>query len=213
MNLRLHTSTIWLLVVGLLVLAPAGVSHGQQTPAKLAAADADRFEKKWLEIERYGARGASKSFQPDKARRTVLTEAETNAYLRLKIPSELPPGMVDPYISALGGGKVSARAVLDLDAVRRSTAKPTLDLAMLLTGRLPVTASGILRTRSGMATFELESAAIAGIPIPKSLLQLVVTHYSRSAEFPNGISLDAQFALRSGIREIDIQSRRAIIVQ
>lgn len=213
MNLRLHTSTIWLLVVGLLVLAPAGTSHGQQTPAKLAAADADRFEKKWLEIERYGARGAARPFQPDGPRRTVLTEAETNAYLRLRIPSELPPGMVDPYISALGGGRVSARAILDLDAVRRGAAKATLDLTMLLTGRLPVAASGILRTRSGMATFELESASIAGIPIPKSLLQLVVTHYSRSAEFPNGISLDAQFALRSGIREIDIQNRQAVIVQ
>jgi hypothetical protein len=121
--------------------------------------------------------------------------------------------MVDPYIAALGGGRVSAKAILDLDAVRRGAPKGTLEPTQLLTGRLPVSVTGVLRTRSGVATFELESASIAGIPIPKMLLQQVVNHYTRSAEHPDGVSLDAQFVLPAGIREIDIQTRQAVIVQ
>ena len=197
----------------MLVLSPARNSSGQQPSEQLSAADADRFEKKLLEITRYGAQMASKPFRPDRTRRTVVTEAETNAYLRLRIPSELPPGMVAPYLTAVGGGRVSARAVLDLDAVRRGNATATFDLSQLLTGRLPVAVTGVLKTQSGIATFELESASISGIPIPKTLLQQLVTYYSRSPEFPNGISLDGRFVLPVAIRQIDILSHQAVIVQ
>ncbi len=202
-----------LVVIGLLLLPPAGIAGGQQGSAPLSAADADRFDKKVVEIARYGAQVSTKPFRTMPARRTVVTDVETNSYLRLKIPTELPVGMVDPYVTALGAGRVSGKAILDLDAVRRGAAKGGFELAQLLTGRLPVSATGVLRTRSGIATFELESASIAGIPIPKSLLQQVVSHYTRSADHPGGVSLDAQYVLPAGIREIEIQTRQAVIVQ
>ena len=202
-----------LFVIGLLTLGPAGVAGGQQPQVPLSAADADRFDKKLIEITRYGAQAASTPFRAAGARRTVVTEAETNAYLRLKIPSELPVGMVDPYIAALGGGRVSAKAILDLDAVRRAGAKATFELAQLMTGRLPVSVTGVVRTRAGIATFELGSASLSGIPIPRVLLQQLVSHFTRSAEYPDGVGLDAQFVLPAGIREIDIQTGQAVIVQ
>jgi hypothetical protein len=209
----LRQRTASLFVIGLLILARAGVAGDQQPPAPLSAADADRFDKKLAEITGYGVLASSASFRPDRARRTVVTEAETNAYLRLKLGSTLPAGMVDPYIAALGGGRVSATAILDLDAVRRADVKGSLELSQWLTGRLPVGVTGVLRTRSGIATFDLESASIAGIPVPKVLLQQLVTHYTRSAEHPDGVGLDAQFVLPAGIREIDIQTHQAVIVQ
>ena len=49
--------------------------------------------------------------------------------------------------------------------------------------------------------------------MPKALLQQLVNYYTRSAEYPDGVSLDAQFVLPAGIREIDIQARQAVIVQ
>ncbi|MCX6544757.1 MAG: hypothetical protein NTV05_10145 [Acidobacteria bacterium] len=202
-----------LFVIGLLVLAPIEVAAGQRLPAPLSAADADRFDKKLVEITNYGVRTSSGRFRPAAARRTVVTEAETNAYIRLKIASTLPAGMVDPYVTALGGGRVSATATLDLDAVRRSEARGGLELSQLLTGRLPVSVTGVLRTRAGIATFDMESASIAGIPIPKGLLQQLVSYYTRSAEHPGGVGLDAQFVLPVGIREIDVQTHQAVIVQ
>ena len=126
--------TASLLVIGLLALAPVGVAADQRPPAPLSAADADRFDKKLVEITRYGAGTSPRRFRPAGARRTLVTEAETNAYIRLRIASTLPVGMVDPYITALGGGRVSGTAILDLDAVRRSEARGALELAQLLTG-------------------------------------------------------------------------------
>ena len=192
---------------------PAGLAAVQQQAAALTAADADRFERKYQDINRYGAQTQGQAFRPDRARRTVLTEAETNSYLRFKSQRDMPKGMVDPCISALGGGRLTATAVLDLDAVRQSSDRGSFDLIQLLSGRLPVTLTGVLRTRNGIATFGLESSSIAGIPVPKMLLQQVVAYYSRSPEHPNGIGLDDQFVMPFGIREIDVQLRQAVVVQ
>jgi hypothetical protein len=49
--------------------------------------------------------------------------------------------------------------------------------------------------------------------VPKSLLQELVSYYTRSAANPDGYSLDAPFALTGGIREITVESKRAIIIQ
>jgi hypothetical protein len=109
---------------------------------------------------------------------------------------------------------VSGRAVVDLDAVRKSK-KPTslLDPMNYLFGRLPVTATGTLKTSEGVGRFELESASAGSIPIPKVLLQEIVSYYSRTRENPAGLSLDDPFALPARIREIQVERGQAIIVQ
>jgi hypothetical protein len=59
----------------------------------------------------------------------------------------------------------------------------------------------------------LESASAGSIPIPKMLLQEIISHYSRTAENPAGLSLDDPFPLPSRIREIQVERGQAIIVQ
>ena len=82
-----------------------------------------------------------------------------------------------------------------------------------LMGKLPVTATGVLKTSDGVGRFELESAAISRVPVPKILLQEIVSYYSRTPENPAGIGLDDPFALPARIREIQVQRGQAIIVQ
>ena len=122
--------------------------------------------------------------------------------------------LFDPYVAILGSGRVSGRAVVDLDAVRKQK-NPTslLDPMNYLMGKLPVTATGVLKTSNGVGRFELESAAISRVPVPKILLQEIVSYYSRTPENPAGISLDDPFALPARIREIQVQRGQAIIVQ
>jgi hypothetical protein len=147
-------------------------------------------------------------------RRTTVTENEVNSYLVYDAREQLPTGVVEPSISILGEGRLSARAVVDLDAVRREK-NPTslLDPMNYLMGKVPVTATGLLKTGNGVAHLELESAAISRLPIPKFLLQEIVSYYSRSASNPAGINLDDPFALPARIREIQVQRGQAIIVQ
>ena len=153
--------------------------------------------------------------RPTKAgQRIMVTENEVNSYLVFEAPSQLPTGVVDPSVAILGPGRLSGRAVVDLDAVRKAK-NPTslLDPMNYLMGRLAVTAVGRLTTANGVGHFDLESSSVGSVPIPKILLQEIVSYYSRSAEKPGGISLDDPFPLPARIREIQVERGQAIIVQ
>ena len=147
-------------------------------------------------------------------RRTIVTEGEVNSYLQYDAGSQIPAGVVEPSIAILGAGKLSGRAVVDLDAVRKAR-NPTSfwDPMSYLTGRLPVTAIGMLKTANGTGQFILESAAVAGVPIPKIVLQEIVSYYSRTPANPSGIGLDDPFALPSRIREIQVDRGQAVVIQ
>ena len=146
--------------------------------------------------------------------RTPITEQEVNAYLAYEMAGGLPSGVVQPSVSILGPGRLAAKATVDLDQVRRER-NPTsmLDPFYYLTGRVPVGATGMLRSRAGVAQFDLQSADVGGVPVPKFVLQQIVTHYSRSTEMPEGLSLDAPFTLPAEIQEIQVERGQAVVVQ
>lgn len=161
--------------------------------------------------ERAGKPAASPRKPP---RRTVITENEVNAYFMFDAARDLPTGVVSPWISIVGPGRVSGRALVDLDAVRReSPPRSLLDPKNLLMGRLPLMATGVLTTSNGTGRFALESASVGNVPLPKLLLQEIVGYYSRSAGKPGGISMDDPFMLPAGIREIQVTRGQAVIIQ
>ena len=88
-----------------------------------------------------------------------------------------------------------------------------LDPTSYITGRLPVTASGILHTQNGKGRFALETAEVSGIPIPKTFLQEIVSFYTRTDDNPRGINIDDEFELPAEIRRIGVDKGRAIVVQ
>jgi hypothetical protein len=190
------------------VLALAAAIAAAASDARPQRRDADLLKQKVAAINAFGER-------PAKQRRsTTVTESEVNAYLVYDSHNDLPVGVVEPSVTILGTGRVSGRAVVDLDAVRKDK-KPTsmLDPMNYLSGRLPITASGVLTTSNGVGRFALESAAVSGIPIPKMVLQEIVGYYSRTPQNPAGISLDDPFALPARIREIHVEKGQAVVVQ
>lgn len=176
--------------------------------ARVSKRDAALLKQKVAVIALTGERPVK---QP---RRTLVTENEVNAYLAYDAARDLPAGVVDPSVAILGTGRLSGRAIVDLDAVRKSS-NPTsmLDPMSYLTGRVPITATGVLTTNNGVGRFQLESASISSVPVPKMILQQIVSYYSRTPEYPRGIGLDDPFALPARIREIQVQRGQAVIVQ
>jgi hypothetical protein len=71
----------------------------------------------------------------------------------------------------------------------------------------------VLRTRNGRGQFELQSASVSGVPLPKFLLQEIVSHYTRAEDRPNGIRLDDPFTLPASIKQIDVGQGQAVVVQ
>jgi len=188
---------------------------------RLTKQDADRCQGKLSRITAFANPPATASAKATsataavaaKAQTTQLTDAELNSYLRYHLRDQVPVGIVEPTLNALGDGRVSGGATIDLDAVRKSRQRGWTDPLNYLTGSLPLTASGVLITQNGKGRFQLESAALSGISIPKSLVQELLSHYSKTAENPAGISLDDPFELPARIKEIRVGRGEAMVLQ
>jgi hypothetical protein len=178
--------------------------------ARLTKQEADQFSAK---LSRNVQTGNVKTLKGTPGQTTQITDNELNAYFKYNAQSQIPVGIVDPTINALGDGRVGGRAVVDLDAVRKQKQRGWLDPLGYMTGRLPITATGRLATRDGVGVFTLESAEISGVTIPKTVLQELLSYYSRTKENPNGINMDDPFELPARIREIRVGRATATIVQ
>ena len=176
---------------------------------QLSKALADRFQAKLTQIEKNGAVPAKRSA----ARITPISDGEVNSYLRFLAGKQVPVGIADPILHAAGDGRVTGRAVVDLDAVRTQKKRTWSDPLAYLSGHLPVSAQGTLTTTNGVGRFNLESADISGVTVPKSLMQDLLTYYSKSPERPNGINMDDPFQLPSAIKEIKVGVGTTTVVQ
>lgn len=193
------------LAVGLVLLSVQPQGQG-----RLLKADGDRFQVKLARIVTLGntPRTAKRAAQS-----TVVSDSEVNAYLKYHAQAQIPVGIVEPTLNAHDNGLVSGRAIVDLDAVRTQRERGWLDPMGYLTGRLPLTARGRLTTQNGVGRFVLESAELSGVTVPKTLVQELLSFYSRTSADPDGINMDDPFPLPAQIREIRVAPGATTIVQ
>jgi hypothetical protein len=186
----------------------AAVAAGGQAP--LSKTDASRFQTKLSQIEKNGEQPRKPPAAP---RSTQISDGEVNAYFKFLAGAQVPVGITDPALHAAGNGRITGEATVDLDAVRTQKKRAWTDPLAYLMGRLPVTAAGTLTTQNGVGRFQLESAQISGLSVPKSLLQELLSYYSKTKDNPAGINMDDPFQLPAAIQEIRIGQGVATIVQ
>ncbi len=181
------------------------MSGAGQAPLR---ADADRFMAKVDAINRFAAKPQAQPLV------TRVSEAELNAYLTYDAPSQLPAGLAEPRITVLPSLDLSGTAVVDLDAVRKQRqSRGWLDPLNYLGGTLTVAVVGRLQATEGQARFFLQSANLGGVPVPKVVVQELVSFYSKTEANPRGINLDDPYPLPARIREIDIRLGEAFVKQ
>ena len=191
----------WLTLAGLLlpgtVVTPRATAR---THAQDSLALADRMQEKLESVVRFGA------IPRLETQATVFEEAEVNAYLAHHLRSEIPPGVATPTLRILGDNRLTATATLDLDAMNASRPPSEgFDPLRVLKGSLLAKVSGRLVTAQGSGHFELESAELGGIPIPRALVSQIVARYD--------VNLDAPFDLPSSIREIRVEPGQVTVLQ
>jgi hypothetical protein len=168
----------------------------------------DTFAKKIVLVQKMAGEKATRN------RPTAFTQDETNSYLKYGAGDLLPTGLTQPEIMMLGQGRVSGKAIVDLDVVRqKQSSGGWFDPTSYLTGKLLVTASGRIVTWDGKGKFELASAEVSGVPIPKSFLAQMVNFFTRTADNPKGSSIDDTFELPAKIRTIDVEQGRFVLHQ
>jgi hypothetical protein len=144
---------------------------------------------------------------------TSFTEQEVNAYFHHLNKTDLPVGVVNPRLRIGEGGRVEGRAVVDLDAVRQSRSRGLLDPANLLMGSVEVQVAGKLMAANGQGVLEIDSAYLGALPVSKSILQTIVSHYTRTPDDPDGFDLDKPFTLPASIHAIQTRPGAATIIQ
>ncbi len=172
--------------------------------------DATTMEQKLLGVL---ARGSVASDTGRTPIRTSFTEREVNSFFQFSELLHLPVGVKEPRLTIADGGRLEGRAVVDLDAVRKSQERGVLDPLSYVSGAVQIAARGTLRTANGQGVLDLQSATLNGIAIPKSLLQELVTYYSRTPETPSGFDLDKPFVLPAAIRAVEFRQGAATIIQ
>jgi len=190
------------LLVGLAI--PVTIMAAENLTPQLAAA----FEKKIVAVQ------ANARIEAKAPRSTQFSEDETNSYLKFNAGPLLPVGLAEPVITIHGEGRVTGRAVVDLDVVRqKQSSGGWFDPTSYMTGKLPVSAVGRIVTADGKGRFELETADVSGFPVPKTLLAQMVNYFTRTADNPKGSSIDDTFELPAEIQRIDIATGRFTIIQ
>jgi hypothetical protein len=199
------TRSIFGVILALLLAVPA------LRAADVSRQQADSFAKKVAIITQ---RGAGAPLPPSTPRRTTLSETELNSWFAYRAGTLIPNGVTEPRITIVGNGKVMGVATLDLEAYGKSRqSKGGSGVWDLLGGRVPVSVEGVLTTKAGKGSFNLERATLGGVPVPKPFLQQLVSYYSRTQDHPDGVSIDAPFALPARIQQIDVAPGQAIVVQ
>jgi hypothetical protein len=175
---------------------------------QLSKEQGDRLERKIEEITK------NASANPVRSKRTTGSELEVNSYLNFNLKDKIPRGLTSPQITIVGDGQLAGRVFVDIDEFKRHrTSGGLLDPLNYISGQVPVTARGVLRTQDGKGKFQLGSAEILGVPLPKPLLQELVTFFSRTPDNPNGFNIDAPFNLPAKIREVVVNRGDAVVVQ
>jgi hypothetical protein len=193
-------------------LLTCGIGFSALQAAGESEQQAEAFTKKMAMVTQRAAAGVQGSARGPQ--RTSFTEAEVNSWFAYRSREVLPTGVSDPRVTIVGDGKLRAAATVDLETIakRRSSGR-ALDPWTYLGGRLPVTLSGVLRTQNGTGQFELQEAAVSGVPVPTSVLQDIVAYYSRTADDPEGVRLDDSFKLPAQIKQIEVGQGQAVVVQ
>jgi hypothetical protein len=200
---------LWKFATILLVVLFATLPHGSiANNGQLSKQDGDRLQSKIDEIAKNGAA------DPVAPKKTRVTENELNSYLNFNLREKMPKGLANPHVSIVGDGRLAGRVSVDFDEFNRQrTPRGFMDPLSYLSGKVPVSARGFFRSNQGKGQFQLESADVQGVPLPKPLLQELVRFFSRSDANPKGIDIDAPFEFPAKIREIAINKGEAVVIQ
>ncbi len=205
------TCVCLMLLVALNECGPALAARAQAPAVNgRSKADAERMQQR---LDRIARIGLESKHPGAPAQRTGLPEREMNAYLRLILQPQLPTGVIDPSAVLVGEGQFAVRVTFDLDVVRGQRERERTDPLRYVGGRVPVSMDCILRARDGLGTIEFRSATLSGLPIPKFVVQELVSYATRSPDMPNGFRFDEPFPLPANIREVHITRGEAVVIQ
>jgi hypothetical protein len=187
---------------------PAATARPAPSRPGLSWAEADSLTRKLAVIEAHHRQQPP----PKSARKQTVqvTQGEVNSYLNLSYASELPKGVSDLEIR-FGNERIDAKGSVDIEQVKGSVAAPSWSPLALLGGLVPIELSGKLVTTDGFGTIELDSAYVASIRVPISVVEQMVASSTKSEKRPDGFDIHAPFRLPYSVDRVRIEPGKATL--
>jgi hypothetical protein len=138
-----------------------------------------------------------------------FTNAELNAWVRVKAPGIVPDGFRDPRLQ-LGNGTASASARIDFLKVRRAAGENTNFLiAKLIEGEKLVTVHAAIQSANGRATVHLLRVEIGGLAVTGAPLDFLVRNFL--LPFYPDAKIDQPFDLARNVDRIAVTPAAALV--
>jgi hypothetical protein len=149
-----------------------------------------------------------------KARRSPavqVTQGEVNSYLNLSYASELPRGVSDLEVR-FGQGRIEAKGYVDIEQVKDKVPQSsTWGPLSFLSGQVPIEVAGKLVNQDGFGTVELDSAYVASIRVPVSVVEQMIASSTKSEKHPEGYDLHAPFRLPYSVSRVRVEPGKATL--
>jgi hypothetical protein len=195
----------WIRVVAVASLAAMGLAGASLLATQEPdPSQADSLDKKIQDIRRRHEDGA------DQTKKFLVSEEEANAYLAYRLVEHLPEQVTAPWVR-FGDGSVNGGAMLDLSLFGGRLSESAM--TRYLTGQVPLEVEARAQANNGLGKVELQSVTLAGIPIPQTLIQELLTDHSKSPSRPNGVQLDDPFPLPYGIVSARFRAGKLVLRQ
>lgn len=187
-------SLLWILLA-----AATGSQAGNLPEVTPAAADElGRKISAILAVENDPARTPSAST-------TTVSEIEMESFVVFWMEEDIPP-KVESIDVTVEEGRIRAVTEL-LFGPDQATGNPLVDAILLGTHRLSV--GGSLSGADGRGTFRLQEVRVDGIPVPLSVVDLLVRRFV-TPTYPD-VDLDAPFDLPWGVDSVELVEGQARI--
>ena len=136
-----------------------------------------------------------------------FTQAELNAWVRVKAPTIIHDGFRQPHL-VLGNGEASASALIDFLKVRHANGVETSWLvAKLIQGEKLVTARASIQSSHGQATVHLLRVEIGGLAVTGAPLDFLVQNFF--LPFYPDAKIDEPFDLAGNVDRIEVTPAEA----
>jgi len=136
-----------------------------------------------------------------------FTEAELNAWVRLKAPGIVHDGFREPHLE-LGNGTASGTALIDFLKVRHASGIATNWLvAKLIQGEKLVSADASIESAHGQATVHLLRVEIGGLAVTGAPLDFLVENFF--LPFYPDAKIDEPFDLAGNVDRIEVTPAEA----
>ena len=203
-------------VLGLVAAAGLLTALPSRTPAspqeglapseqkKVDPASADSLDQKLQMMRQRHADGVAS------AQRYDVTEEEANAYLLYRLSAQFPAEVTEPWVR-FSEDRIQGGAMLDMKLLQAYLGDSML--SSYLEGQVPLEVLAKVRGEGGVGQVEFESVTLAGIPIPQTLIDRLLSDASKSPTLPEGVRLGDAFPLPYSLTSARVRTGKLILRQ